>query len=102
MFMALASSVDGAYNRHSGKDDPWSWASTSMAKVKAGVSFTEYSTQDLLDIVFLLYRGERFNDGLIREEDPLLRTIVQEVVKRVHSKTPPTFIAKKLDQTENR
>jgi len=102
LFMELASSVDGAYNRHGGTGDPWNWASTLMARVKAGVSFTEYSTQDLLDIVFLLYRGERFNDGLIREEEPLLRTIVQEVVKRVHSMTPPTFISKKLDQAENR
>src|SRR5258708_26311866 len=101
MFMTLASSVDGAYHRHGGAGDPWNWASTIMAKVKAEVSFTEYSTQDLLDIVFLHYRGERFNDGLIPAEEPLLRSMVQEVVKRVHSKTPPTFISKKLDQAEN-
>ena len=89
-FSKLAKCVDGAYNCHG--EGFGTWMNATVEKLKAGASYEEYSTQDLLDIVFLCCRGERFSDGLIRTAEPLLRTIVQGVVKRVRSDAPPTFI----------
>jgi hypothetical protein len=97
-FCELAMSVNG-YDRHC--DGGVAWASPIEENIKAGGSCAEISTQDLLDIVFFYCRGERFCDGLIRSVEPLLRTIIQTVVQRVHSETPPTFIPQGLDQTDN-
>lgn len=95
-FMGLAHCVNGAYERHGGDmGTAWNWANPIMERVKAGSSCTAYSTQDLLDIVFLCARGERFSDGLIRSAEPVLREIVREVVRRVHSPHPPVFLTQK-------
>lgn len=95
-FFELARYVDGAYERH-GKDigKAWNWATSIINNVEEGRSCEEYTTQDLLDIVFLHVRGERFSDGLIRSAEPMLREIVREVVGRVHSSTPPVFLTQK-------
>jgi hypothetical protein len=91
-FIALANCVDGAYERHGDIGDAWAWARPIMKHVEGGGSCTEYATQDLLDIVFLCCRGERFNDGLIRSAEAVLREMVGEVVRRVRSSTPPVFV----------
>ena len=92
-FFALAWCVDGAYERQGGDmGQAWDWARPIIDSVKAGGSCAEYATQDLLDLVFLHARGERFSDGLIRSAEPILREIVREVVKRVRSSTPPVFL----------
>lgn len=101
-FLELASCVNGAYERHDDIGEAWKWANTILPPEKAGISSTECSTQDMLDIVFLYSRGERFCDGLIRENEPLLRSIVQEVVQRMNSDTPPEFITQALDNPETR
>jgi len=98
VFYDLAVSVNG-YDRH--RDGGVAWASPIEENIKTGGSCVETSTQDLLDIVFFYCRGERFCDGLIRSAEPLLRTMIQEVVQRVHSETPPMFIPQGLDQTDN-
>jgi hypothetical protein len=97
-FYDLAVSVNG-YDRH--RDGGVAWASPIQENIKEGGSYAEILTQDLLDIVFFYCRGERFCDGLIRSVEPLLRIMIQEVVQRVHSETPPTFIPQGLDQTDN-
>ncbi|HEX3641618.1 MAG TPA: hypothetical protein VHV10_10030 [Ktedonobacteraceae bacterium] len=97
-FYDLAVSVNG-YDRHG--DGGVAWASPIEENIKTGGSYAEISTQDLLDIVFFYCRGERFCDGLIRSVEPLLRIMIQEVVQRVRSETPPTFIPQGLDQTDN-
>jgi hypothetical protein len=51
-----------------------------------------YTTQELLDGVFWGVRGERFSAGLTLEVEPRLRLAVAEVVRRIHSDTPPTFV----------
>lgn len=89
MFYELAVSVNG-YDRHR---DGAAWASPIEENIKAGGTCVEISTQDLLDIVFFYCRGERFCDGLIRSVEPLLRAIIQEVVQRISSETPPTFVS---------
>lgn len=94
-FLKLASFVDGAYERHGDIGDAWHWASPILAHIKEIGSCTEYTTQDLLDIVFLCARGERFRDGLIRSTEPTLRVMLQEVVRRVHSSSAPVFLAQK-------
>jgi hypothetical protein len=92
-FFALSSCVDGAYERHRGDmGEAWNWAQPIIDHVKAGGSCAEYATEDLLDIVFLYCRGERFSDGLIRSAESILREMVREVVQRVHSSTPPVFL----------
>ena len=93
-FLKLARCVDGAYKRHGGDmGEAWDWANPVIEHVRAGDSCAEYTTQDLLDILFLCLRGDRFSDGLIRSVEPLLRRMLQEVVRRVHSPTPPVFLA---------
>jgi hypothetical protein len=95
-FLELARCVDRAYERHGrNMGEAWHWASQIIHSMKEGSSCTEYTTKDLLDIIFLYHRGERFNDGLIRSEEPRLREIMQEVVRRIHSSTPPVFLTKK-------
>ena len=95
-FFELARYVDGAYERHGeGIGEVWDWATPIIKNVKEGGSCEAYTTQDLLDIVFLHVRGERFSDGLIRSAEPMLREIVREVVRRVHSATPPVFLTQK-------
>lgn len=98
-FYDLAVSVNG-YDRH--RDGRAAWAPPIEENIKAGGSCTHISTQDLLDIVFFYCRGERFCDGLIRSAEPLLRAIIQEVVQRVHSDTPPLFIPQGSNQADNR
>jgi len=93
----LAMSVNG-YDRH--HNDGAAWASPIVENIGMGGSCEKISTQDLLDIVFLYCRGERFCDGLIRSVEPQLRTMIEEVVQRVHSTTPPIFIPQELDQTD--
>lgn len=93
-FLKLAYCIDGAYERHSGgMGEAWDWANPIINRVKEGGSCAEFTTQDLLDIVFLHARGERFSDGLIRAAEPILREMVREVVNRVRSSTPPVFLA---------
>jgi hypothetical protein len=52
-----------------------------------------YSTQQLLDALYLELRFEHFGYGQIRRYEPRLRQAVQEVVQRVHSAHPPHFQA---------
>ncbi|GAC1360338.1 MAG: hypothetical protein NVSMB38_44200 [Ktedonobacteraceae bacterium] len=95
-FLELAHCVDGAYNRHGGDmGTAWNWANPIINSVQEGGSCTEYMTQDLLDIVFLCSRGERFSDGLIRSMEPILREMMREVVRRVHSSPSPVFLTQK-------
>lgn len=54
-------------------------------------TYASYSTQDLLDALFLAARGDRFNYGLICRLEPRLRLMLQEVVRRVQSEEPPQF-----------
>ncbi|GER86268.1 hypothetical protein KDW_04300 [Dictyobacter vulcani] len=98
-FIQLAMCVDSAYDRHG---EAGQWANPILRQVKAEAPYEELSTQDLLDVVFLSWRGERFCDGLIRQREPLLRAILQEVVRRIRSDAPPVFIVQKSDTTENR
>ncbi len=93
IFLMLAHCVDGAYERHGeSMGEAWDWAHPLIERMKASGSYTEYPAQDLLDLVFLHARGERFSDGLIRSAESILREMVREVVQRVHSSTPPTFL----------
>ncbi|GHO72443.1 hypothetical protein KSD_02140 [Ktedonobacter sp. SOSP1-85] len=93
---ALAFCVNDAYERHGGDiSEAWKWANPLLQHLKAGGSCEQYATQDLLDLVFLNVRFERFSDGHIRSEEALLRDIVREVVQRVHSPYPPVFLVQK-------
>ncbi len=85
-FFTLAYPVNG-YNRHDVE-----WASTQLDAIKEQKAIHDYTTQELLDLVFIVCRGERFSDGLIRSNEQQLRAMIQEVVRRVRSDTPPTFI----------
>ncbi|HET8911707.1 MAG TPA: hypothetical protein VFN23_09610, partial [Ktedonobacteraceae bacterium] len=51
-----------------------------------------YTTQELLDGIFWLSRAEHFSYGVTRAKEAQLRQALQEVVHRVHSATPPTFL----------
>lgn len=94
--------VDSAYNRHGDMGETGKWANPILSQVKARTSYEGLSTQDLLDVVFLTCRVDRFCDGIIRQREPLLRAIIQEVVRRIHSDSPPVFIEQKSDTAENR
>ncbi len=85
-FYELATCVNG-YNRHDVE-----WASTQLDAIKAQKVVNSYTTQELLDLVFFVCRGDRFSNGLISNSEPQLRAMIQEVVNRVHSDAPPTFI----------
>jgi hypothetical protein len=76
-----------AYHRHL----PGSAWSNPLRDEDLRQTFASYSTQDLLDAVFLAARGDRFNYGLICRLEPQLRLILQEVVRRVQSEDPPHF-----------
>lgn len=92
-FLELAHCIDGAYERHGeGMEGAWDWANPIIHRVKESGSCAEFTTQDLLDIVFLHARGERFSDGLIRSAEPILREMVREVVCLARSSTPPVFL----------
>ena len=51
-----------------------------------------YSTQELLDAIFYIARADHFSYGAIRKHEAHLRQALQEVVRRVHSATPPIFL----------
>jgi hypothetical protein len=51
-----------------------------------------YTTHELLDGVFWGVRSEQFNEGLTAGVESSLRLAVREVVRRIHSDTPPTFV----------
>ncbi|QBD76122.1 hypothetical protein EPA93_08915 [Ktedonosporobacter rubrisoli] len=91
-FLELVSYVDGAYERH-GDDSPeaWKWADIICRDLEKNGTLAQYTTQDLLDILFLHTRYERYCDGHIRSVETLLRKILQAVVQRVHSLHPPVF-----------
>ena len=93
-FYKLATSVNG-YNRHDVE-----WASTQLDAIKAQEAVNSYTTQELLDLVFFVCRGERFSDGLISNSEPQLRAMIQEVVNRVHSDAPPTFIVSEKNKKD--
>lgn len=95
-FSALVLCVDDAYDRH-GHDisKAWEWAKPICRDLEANGTFAQYTTQDLLDILFLNVRYERFCDGHICSVEPLLRNIVRVVVQRVHSPHPPVFLVPK-------
>lgn len=101
-FMALAMCVDGAYTRHHDMGKAETWATTLLRHREVNDPPEQPSTQDLLDVVFLSCRGERFCDGLIRQREALLRTYIQEVVRRIHSDTPPVFIVQEVDTKNHR
>jgi hypothetical protein len=89
-FYELARCVRGAYTRHGGDmGEAWNWARPLLNAVEEGKTCAHYTTQDLCDILFLHYRGERFCDHLIRSAEPVLREIVREIVQRVHASQPP-------------
>jgi hypothetical protein len=60
--------------------------------VDAGAAYEEYATQELLDVLFVACRTDRFRSGTLKAEEPRLRLLLQEVVRRVHSVSPPTFV----------
>jgi len=92
-FIELAHLVDGAYERHgSAMGVAIQWAMATCEASRAAGSWRSVSTQDLLDMLFLIARGERFTDGLIRSQEAMLREVMQEVVRRVHSDDPPVFL----------
>ena len=95
-FSALVSCVDDAYDRH-GHDisKAWEWANPICRDLETNGTFAQYTTQDLLDILFLNARYERFCDGHIRSVETLLRNIVRAVVQRVRSPHPPVFLVPK-------
>ncbi len=93
-FYKLATSVNG-YNRQDAE-----WTSTQLDAIKAQKSVNSYTTQELLDIVFIVCRGDRFSDGLIGNSEPQLRAMIQEVVNRVHSDVPPTFIVSEKNKKD--
>jgi hypothetical protein len=101
-FIQLAMCVDGGYNRHGDIGKAGKWVNPILRQVKVENSYEGLSTQDLLDVIFLSCRGERFCDGLIRQRELLLRAIIQEVVRRIYTDTPPVFIVQKTDTAENR
>jgi hypothetical protein len=87
-FYYLATCVTG-YNRH-----PFGskWGPNLLNNIKSEGIQEKHTTQELLDLMFHICRADRFNDGLIKTEEPQLRRIVQEVVQRIESSSPPTFI----------
>jgi hypothetical protein len=56
------------------------------------VTYERHTTQLLLDALFFSCRADHFNYGAIKAAEPELRAILQEVVRRVRSEHPPTFV----------
>jgi hypothetical protein len=86
-FYYLATCVNG-YNRHPFGDE---WGPHLLREIESGGPLQKYATQELLDLVFIICRADRFSDGLIKNTEAQLRKIVQEVTRRVESDSPPTF-----------
>ncbi len=86
-FCRLAGSVN-AYLREGAMERAGSifWESEPSA------AYERYTTQVLLDALFYACRAEHFNYGAIKSGEPILRAILQEVVRRVQSDHPPTFV----------
>jgi hypothetical protein len=95
-FHTLAGHINGGYTRHPHKDadanEAWKWAIETLCAIEASGSCVVYTTQELLDIPFLLVRLDRFSGGSILAAEPLLRLILTEVVRRVKSEQPPVFV----------
>ncbi len=87
-FCHLAQYVNGYLRGH----DSLFWVLPILDEVDAVGSYAKYSTQDLLDILFVMCRAERFTYGVIKRDEPRLRRLLQEVVRRVRSDHPPTFV----------
>ncbi|GHO52506.1 hypothetical protein [Ktedonobacter robiniae] len=96
-FLQLASWVN-AYNRE--KPNPLNPFDRTGAfevarQIEQASSLTQFCTQGLLDALFYFYRRDYWTNGdgsSIVEALPKLREIVREVVRRVRSDQPPTFI----------
>ncbi len=95
-FYYLATCVNG-YNRHPFGAE---WGSNLFHAIKSDSMLQKYPTQELLDLLFHMCRADRFNEGLIDHEETLLRKILQEVVKRVESDSPPIFSRIKPNEEE--
>ena len=63
-----------------------------LHELGTGASCTLYSTQELLDVLFLGFRADHWQSGLDQGDEHRVRLALQEVVRRVRSAYPPTFI----------
>lgn len=72
------------------------WHDLKLFYVGVSDAATHYETcptQRILDALHFEFCRERFGYGHIRHQEPLLRQALQEVVSRVHSAHPPSFLA---------
>lgn len=74
----------------------YTWAYSLLDRVDAGAAYEEYSTQELLDVLFVACRTDRFRSGTLKAEEPRLRLLLREIVRRVRSDSPPTFLVESL------
>lgn len=86
-YSTLANCVN-AYHRH----PPGSQWKHPLSDPQFSEHCSTYPTQELLDAIFIISRADRFVDGAIRKHESNMRQALQEVVRRVHSATPPIFL----------
>ena len=88
---ALALCVNG-YERHPTEEaleeDPWWW--TAKARIGAADTLKEFSTQDLMDVLFFLQRMDHFSGGLESiDGDPVAVPIANEIRHRALNSRRP-------------
>lgn len=87
MFYRLAMRVN-ARNRHRGG---YEWAKSVLDRIEV-TPLTAYATQDLLDVVNIVCRTDHFRTGTLRTEEPRLRLLLKEIIRRTKSDEPPIFV----------
>jgi hypothetical protein len=96
-FICLAGWVNGYNRRGHNSDDPvgqTGWGPLLSAIENTSI-YEHFCTQDLFDILFYYYRNDYWNGGgTLEPELPRLREIVREIVLRMRSDMPPTFVLK--------
>ncbi len=84
---ALGHAVDG-YARRGDPDAAWTWAQESLERVRSEGA-GGHTSQELLDTLFLLCRGERFCDGLLRSHEQEVTAIRSELNRRRRPEAEP-------------
>ena len=97
---ALVHTVDG-YARHGDPDAAWTWAQESLERVRSEGA-GGHTSQELLDTLFLLCRGERFCDGLLRSHEQEVTAIRSELSLRRRPEAEPLTLVPRREPKDPR
>ena len=80
----LAHTVNGYLHAGSPGEGAREWLSERLHRLTSAETAASLTTQELLDMLFLICRWERFSDGFIKEQEHQINCILEELRLRVN------------------